>query len=231
MLNPPESPQSPINAEIVESREEQVSLEESVSWLSDSERAALEVFKRNFKKGGLDSWPLSPDAAIQFFSLYLQGRSLTEIVQLNPQYSLGTIVSSAVDGRWDLKYKEYLEDLYTKARNRVVQSAAEGVGFIADLLAVTHIKDGTKLKKFIQTEDPEHLKGGNFEIQSLRQYKEAVEVLMKLTGQDNIKKVQFQNQPEQPQQAAIPESTKPEPQALPSLGDLVANRKKLTGKS
>lgn len=228
-MSQPENNQSPINAEIVENREEQVSLEESVSWLSDAERAALEVFKRNFKKDGLGSFPLSPDTAIQFFSLYLQGRSLSEIVDLNPQYSLGTIVNSAVEGRWDLKYKEYLEELYSKAKNRTLQTAAEGVGFIADLLAVTHIKDGTKLKKYIQTEDPECLKGGNFEIQSLRQYKEAVEVLMKLTGQDNIKKVQYEKPPE-PQQETLPEQSKPQPQALPSLGDLVASRKKLSGK-
>ena len=219
------SQQKPLEAEIVSdgSRQEITALDASVSWLTDAERAALEVFKRNFRKGGLESFPLAPPTAIQFFALYLQGKTLTEIAELNPQYSLGTIVNSAVLDRWDAKYQDYLEELYFNAKNRVVQTAAEGVGFISDLLAVTHIKDGTKLKKYIQTEDPECLKGSNFEIASLRQYKEAVEVLMKLTGQDNIKKIQVSDVTEPKQQ--LEPQTKPEPAKLPSLGDLVATRR------
>lgn len=221
------SQQSPLEAEIVSdgSRQEVTALDASVSWLTDSERAALEVFKRNFRKGGIESFPLSPPTAIQFFALFLQGKTLTEIAELNPQYSLGTIVNSAVLDRWDQKYQDYLDELYVNAKNRVVQTAAEGVGFISDLLAVTHLKDGTKLKKYIQTQDPEFLKGNNFEIASMRQYKEAVEVLMKLTGQDNIKKIQVSDVT--PQQQIEPEK-KSEPARLPSLGDLVAIRKNKT---
>jgi hypothetical protein len=223
MLPQENSQSQPIDAEVVDRNVELTNLNESVSWLTDSELAALQVFKKNYRKGGLESFPLAPQTAIQFFSLFLQGKTLKEIADINPQYSLGTITNSAVEGRWDLKYKEYLEELYTKARTRVAQTAAEGVGFIADLLAVTHIKDGTKLKRYIQTEDPDCLKGGNFEIQSLRQYKEAVEVLMKLTGQDNIKKVQISDTT--PQKQEVEGETKQEPAKLPGLGDLLAIRK------
>lgn len=159
------------------------------AWLTDNEKAALARFKENYQKGGAETYALSTTKALQFYSLFLDGSTLTEISDLNPQVGLGTIVNSAIEGGWDLKRKQYLDELYNRAKDRAIQVVAEGAGFIATLLSVAHKKHGVKLKKFLQTEDPKELIEC-MTIDGLRTYKEAVEVLMKLTGQDSIKRVQ-----------------------------------------
>jgi hypothetical protein len=69
----------------------------------------------------------------------------------------------------------------------------ESVMFSADLLASANKMFGDKLKKYIQTGDEREL--GTLKIDSLKQYRDAVELLLKLTGQD--KKVEITGQVKQ----------------------------------
>jgi len=85
--------------------------------------------------------------------------------------------------------------------------------FSADLLAAANKQFGDKLKRFIQTGDESEL-GKDLSVNSLKQYKDAVDLMMKLTGQDKESKVkvtgeqkmtvtlQTQNKPLTSQEAA-----------------------------
>lgn len=199
-----------INAEIVQKNDQEIVIDPE-GWLNKNERAALAKFRATYQKGGMETKDLSPSTAAKLYTLYLEGCTLTEISDLNPELGLGTIVSSAVNDRWDLRKKDYTEELYTRAKDNAVQVVAEGAMFMTTVLTAAHKKHGDKLKKYIQTEDPQYLKD-TMNIDSLRGYKEAVEIFMKLTGQDQVKKVQVEGnvthteappKPEEPTPVAV----------------------------
>ena len=131
---------------------------------------------------------LSPDNQAKFFSLFLKGETIEEIVRLNRGYSLGQIVEARVDGDWDARRERYLQDLLDNTRSLVQQTALESIRFVADQLAVAHKRHGEAARRYIQTGDETHLTG--FTVESLKDYKSAVETFQKLTGQDNKQQVQ-----------------------------------------
>jgi hypothetical protein len=215
------SQQKSLEATKSEALEAEVVIDEK-AWLNDSEKAALARFKEIFQKGGVETYRLSTTKALQLYSLFLDGSTLTEISELNPEVGLGTIVNSAVEGAWNLKKKEYLDELYNRAKDRAVQTVAEGANFVATLLATAHKKHGQKLKRFLQTEDPKEL-ADCMTIDSLRSYREGVEILMKLTGQDNIKKVQVTGEVTHSDAPPPPKEPEPTPISLAtSISQLAA---------
>jgi hypothetical protein len=181
-------PNDPINVALVEKQDEDPNL----FWLSDSEKYALKYFRANFQKGEAHTFPLSVDSQIELFELYLNGRSLSEIRQANPKFSLGQIVDSAVVGDWQQKKQEYLETLLQNAKSRLQQISCESVRFLSDQMAVAHKIQGEKLQKYLQTGNEDDL--GEFGIKNLRQYKEAAELLVRVTGQDKISTVNVQGE-------------------------------------
>ena len=171
---------------IVNQNEENVNLtkvEDKLAWLSESERYALEYFQKSYQKGGASTYSIAPSVQAQLFGLYLNGRSLGEIRQLNhPSFSLGQIVDAAVQGDWYNQKLEYQSGLLQQARTRLEQIGCESVAFLADSLAAAHKLHGAALQKFLQTGNPADL--GAFGVTSIRQYKEVAELILKMTGQD-----------------------------------------------
>jgi hypothetical protein len=161
---------------------------DSLFWLTAYEKAALAKFKFNYQKGGVETHPLSTKIALDLYSLYREGITLTEIAELNPQLGLPTIVNSAVEQCWYQRRQDYLTELFNKANEHALQVAAEGANFITTMLSVAHKKHGAKLRKYLQTDNKEDLSDA-ITIESLKTYKDAVEIFMKITGQDNVKKV------------------------------------------
>jgi hypothetical protein len=173
-------------------------------WLSDDERIAYDAFVASFQRGGPETYPLGPQIVINLFSLYITGTPIKDIAALNHNYSLGQIAYAAVDGDWEKQRKVYLKELFDKAKDRLAQTVAEGASFVELALAVAHKRQGDKMKKYLQTEDPQYLKDSNFEITSFKSYKEAVETLLKLTGQDRTKVLQVEDRRETPPAAELP---------------------------
>ena len=164
----------------------------SLVWLSEAEKFALKYFRANFKKGDAHTFPLNTENHTSLFELFLNGRSLSEIRQANPKFSLGQIVDAAVTYDWYTKKQEYLEILLQNAKSRLQQISCESVRFLADQMAVAHKIQGEKLQKYLQSGNEDDL--GDFGIKNLRQYKEAAELLVKVTGQDKISTVNVQGE-------------------------------------
>lgn len=127
---------------------------------------------------------LAPSVQLQLYQLFLNGKSTDEIARLNPNFSLGMIVRARVEGFWDEKRDAHLAQLLEGVRERVQQAQLEAVNFACDMLSAVHKLQGDKIKKYLQTGNQEELEGlgGNL---SLKTYKEVVELLLKLTGQDS----------------------------------------------
>lgn len=126
---------------------------------------------------------LSPDTQAKFFALFIQGASVDDIVRLNKGFTLGQICQARVEGDWDLKRQEYIQELMISVKGIVQQSTLESIRFIVDQLAVANKKHGDAARKFLQDGDESRLKG--FEIDSLKDYQRGIEILQALTGQGN----------------------------------------------
>lgn len=125
--------------------------------------------------------PLSPARQAQLFELFLNGNSTETIANLN-KMPLGEVVRARIDFDWDQKKDEHVAYLLSSVRDRVRQIQLESITFSADLLAAAHKLHGERIRKFIQTGDEAEL--GDLKITNLKAYKDAVELLLKLTGQD-----------------------------------------------
>jgi hypothetical protein len=159
-----------------------------LDWLDEPERYAYDHFLANRnKRGQAETFPLAPGIQAGMFELYLNGTSLAQIRATFPQFGLGQIVHAAVDGRWNEHRAGYITALMSRAKDRAVQVAAESVNFISDAMAAAHKLHGAAFKKFLASGDPNDL--GAFGVGSPKQYRDWVETLMKVTGQDGQRRV------------------------------------------
>lgn len=150
---------------------------------------ALEKAKLSPKEiAAYKNWSSKQEPAIalstqaKMFELYLNGNSCEEIQRLNPGFHLGAVVSASIEGDWDARRQHHIGRLLEGIRERVQQVTLESISFAADLLSAANKKYGDRIKKYQQTGDESEL--GDLSISSLKQYRETVEMLMKLTGQD-----------------------------------------------
>lgn len=135
--------------------------------------------------------PLSPGTAANLYALFLRGITCDEIQRLNPGLNLGIIIRARIDNDWDAQKALYLKQLLEGVRERVKQAELEAIEYALHRMAAEHKFKGDKLKKFLQTGNPEDLNGIEIAGMSARGYKEAVENLLKITGQGPTNKQQI----------------------------------------
>ncbi len=130
---------------------------------------------------------LSPSLQAELFELYLSGNTLEEIWRRNQALRLGAIVRAFIEGDWQLRRQEYVNALLGSVKDRVQQVQVEAVHFTADGLAVIQKRIGNDLKRYLQTGNKDDL--GDAKDWGLHQFKQLVEMLLKLTGQDGQKTI------------------------------------------
>jgi hypothetical protein len=145
--------------------------------------------------------PLSPGAALKLYELFVQGIECDRIASLNPTLGLGIILRARIDHEWDRRRAEYLADLYSGANERLRQVGAESLNFMGIALAAAHKDLGKHYEKYLMTGDPADL--GPFRIMSFKTYKDVIETLVKLTGQDNKKTVKVEGEVHHTGEAAV----------------------------
>jgi hypothetical protein len=158
--------------------------------MSDTEKTEIEktVNLDDREQYALTKWQagthpaLAPDTQAKLFRLFLNGKSTHEIHRINPQFSLGQVVHARIKGKWDERYEQHMDELLNGVKARVQQVTLESIEFVSDLIAAANKKFGERIKKYLQTENPDDL--GDLQITSLDGYRKAVELLHKLTGQD-----------------------------------------------
>jgi hypothetical protein len=165
---------------------------EKTAWLTPAENYAYQKFLSKKSTGESKTFPISEVTREGFFSLFLNGRTLAEIKKTNDQYSFGQIVYAAVEDDWFEKRKLYIETLVQRARLRTIQTTAESLDLAADLVAVLRKQHGPGISLFLQTGKVRDL-GEDFKAFTIiRELKELSELLSRLTGQDQVKKVSVQ---------------------------------------
>jgi hypothetical protein len=149
--------------------------------LSERESRALAYF-RNSKQAAL-----APSLNAKLFELWLNGCDCAEIHRLNDTLSLGQIVNARVMGEWDRRRDEHAAKLLEETAGRFRQVTLESVGFVADMLAAANKLHGDSFKRYLQSGNPSDLPA--LAVDSLAAYQKAVDLMMKLTGQDKQSKV------------------------------------------
>jgi hypothetical protein len=134
--------------------------------------------------------PLSPSTAAGLYALFLRGNSCDEIARLNPGFNLGIIIRARIENDWDSQKALYIKQLLEGVRERVKQAELEAVEYSIHRIAAEHKLKGDKLKKYLQTGDPTDLHGLEVELMGTKGYKEAIENLLKITGQAPANKQQ-----------------------------------------
>lgn len=164
-----------MTSEIVLSQTEKEAL------LSERELREYRIFMR------LKQPPMAQSTQLQLFQLFLQHNSCEMIHKLNPSgFSLGAIVRARIENDWDAHAQAHRNDLMARVRNKVAQVHMETLERLANELAASNKLASDAALKFIATGDPAELKGTS--IGSVRHLRETIDLLQKLTGQDQSKK-------------------------------------------
>jgi hypothetical protein len=125
---------------------------------------------------------LAADTAARFYELYLNGSDIKEIHRLNKAYPIEAIMIAKVKYKWDESRESYFMELQSKIRDKVVKTQLETVSFMTDMMSATYKLHGDKIKKFLQTGNPEDAKGA-LGIDTLHGLVKLSETLQKITGQ------------------------------------------------
>lgn len=144
----------------------------------------LEAYQKYLEAG---KPPLAASTAGKFFKLYLQGHTCQEIAELNPALGLGIVVRARVDHDWDKQREEHIQGILTNIRQVVQKTQLDAIRFVSEGLAVFQKLAGDKFQKYLQSGDIKDL--GDFKDMSFKSYKELLELMLKLTGQNENKKV------------------------------------------
>jgi len=124
---------------------------------------------------------LGKKRAEQLQQLFNRGYACQEIVKANDGVSLAQVVRARIEFDWDEQRKDYLWNLMREAKTTIQQTQYESIRFITDGIAVHNKLYGEKFRKYLQTGNEADLGGAFF---SGKQYREMLEMLLKLTGQD-----------------------------------------------
>lgn len=156
--------------------------EQKEALLSDRELREYQIYMR------LNQPAMAKSVKEKFFTLFLNGQNCEEIQRLNPNgFSLGAVVRARIEDDWDEKKQEHQARIITEARERLQQITVETMNRVALELAASNKLATEKILLYMQTGEEEHLAGTN--VGSLKHLKDMVEVLQKLTGQDQKKDV------------------------------------------
>jgi len=124
------------------------------------------------------------------FAVFLQGRTLSEIRALRSEFGLGQIVHTAVANNWDTKARDYIALAGERAKARALITIAQGIDLAADMMGVMRKMHGDNMAMYMMTGDVTYLeKADQTPAQAIKQLKEIVEALMKLTGQDQKRSI------------------------------------------
>lgn len=137
------------------------------------------------EKGG---HPLAPEVAANFFQLFLNGMTTTEIHRLNKAFPHEAILWARVKYKWDEERDDYTRTLTESVKQQVMKASLETTSLISNMLVAANKKHGDKIKRYIQTGNVEDL-GDSMSVDNLTSLIRAVEALQKITGQDKVQKI------------------------------------------
>jgi len=144
--------------------------------LTEEEIKQAEKFLRKFKTAGA----VADIEAIKLYELLMVGCSFQEIQQQHPQYPLPKIILTAALKGWLRDRDKMMGSLRDRVQAKVVKSVIEQVDFLTTMLSVVNAEHLETMRKYIL--DPANNPKPAVRVESIKEYKEAVETLHKLVA-------------------------------------------------
>lgn len=126
--------------------------------------------------------PISPTLAMQFFQLFLEGYSCSEIAKVNLPFREGDILFLRKKFKWDEERDAYAYNLQVQMRDKLIKTKLEALEYISNSLAVVHKIHKEKQMRYLQTGRPED--EPETWITGPTAYKSMLEAIQKITGED-----------------------------------------------
>lgn len=145
----------------------------------------MELLERTKEMGAK---PISPTLAAQMYNLFLEGYTCLDIAKLNKGFTEGDILYCRHKYNWDQQRDEYAQQLTMQVQQKMIKQKLESIEFLTNMLSVIHKENKEVMLKFLQTGNLDDLP----KIGSLKTYKDILEALAKVTGEDSVKKVKFE---------------------------------------
>lgn len=131
--------------------------------------------------------PVAPSLAESMFNLFLEGYTCEAISKQGKGLTEGDILYCRKKYKWDEKRDRYMQDLYEATSRKIMKQKSESVDFLTGMLSVVHKKNRDQIMKYLQSGSEEDFP--EFAVGNLKNYKEVVEILAKITGEGTNHKV------------------------------------------
>lgn len=128
--------------------------------------------------------PIAPSLAAQMMALFLEGYSCAEIAKQNKGLNEIDILVCRKKYSWDEEKERYSKDLMKQIREKLAKQKLESLEFLTNMMAITHKEHKEKALRYLQTGKEED-KPDSW-AKSPKAYKEIIEAIQKLTGEDRV---------------------------------------------
>jgi hypothetical protein len=123
--------------------------------------------------------PLSDLEAAPLLEAFLVGYSIQEVVDRYPHVEPSKLIYTAAVKGWHKKRQEVAASIYDRVRAKLVRSVVEQVDYMTDMLSVVSTESKAQVAAYLA--DPLNNPPPNNRIRSMKEYKDAIDSLMKLT--------------------------------------------------
>lgn len=155
----------------------------SLSFLSEEEY----LMYKDALDNGVKS--IAPSLQAQMFELFLDGYDCKEISKQNPHFSEKDILYCRIKYKWDNERDLYAFKLRDLVKKRLEQTKLESIEYITNMLAVHHKVSKDQMLRYLQSGKEEDIP--TQWIKNPNSYKNVIEILQKLTGEDKVTKQQI----------------------------------------
>lgn len=122
--------------------------------------------------------------ASRLFKLFLEGYTCQEIAKTSKTWTEDEVLYARKYYNWDLQRFEYSNALNDRVKDKLIKSKLESIEFLTNILNMSHLEHKEKMLKYMATGNEEDkpetwIKGPGA-------YKQIVEILQKVTGEDKV---------------------------------------------
>jgi hypothetical protein len=135
--------------------------------------------EKYLKKNKLSSI-LNKQEAAPLYEMFILGYSFEDIHSNFKNIPVARIILTAAVYGWVKDRETLANSIYDRVKTRMIKSTVEQVEFLTDLIAISTKENTEAIKKYLQ--DPVNNKPPEMRIESLKDYKQVVEMLASIAN-------------------------------------------------
>lgn len=137
--------------------------------------------------------PIAASLAQSLYNLFLEGYSCLEISKQGKGLSEGDILYLRWKNKWDQSKSDYMIDLQNQVTGKLMKSKLEAVEFLTNQMSAIHKSNKEQTLKYLMSGLPEDMPK---ELGKLNGYRQIVELLQTVTGEDKVQKLKIDQKSE-----------------------------------